>query len=109
MNKKLLIFSFVFFIQFFTVRAQWKNLFNGKDFTGWKMLNGKAKYRVQNGEIIGTTVFGEPNTFLATDKDYGDFILEFEFKVDSTMNSGVQFRSASKTDFKKWKGTWLSI
>ena len=57
MNKKLLIFSFVFFIQFFTVQAQWKNLFNGKDFTGWKMLNGKAKYRVQNGELIGTTVF----------------------------------------------------
>ena len=50
MNKQLLIFSFVFFIQFFTVQAQWKNLFNGKDFTGGKMLNGKANYRVQNGE-----------------------------------------------------------
>src|SRR5688572_11930497 len=77
-----------------------KQLFNGKDFSGWKQLNGKAKYSIQNGEIIGTTVFGEPNSFLATEKDYGDFILVLEFKVDSTMNSGIQFRSESKPDFK---------
>lgn len=78
----------------------WKNLFNGKDLTGFKQLNGKAKYRVENGEIVGSTVFNEPNSFLVTDKDYGDFILELEFKVDSTMNSGIQFRSESKADFK---------
>ena len=80
--------------------AGWTPLFNGKDLNGWKQLNGKAKYTVQNGEIVGTTVAGEPNSFLATEKDYGDFILEFEFKVDSTMNSGVQFRSSSKPDYK---------
>jgi len=80
--------------------GNWKNLFNGKDLTGWKQLNGKAKYTLQNGEIVGTTVFNEPNSFLVTEKDYGDFIFEFEFKVDSTMNSGVQFRSESKADFK---------
>lgn len=78
----------------------WKNLFNGKDFTGWKQLNGKARYTIQNGEIVGTTVANEPNSFLATEKDYGDYVLEFEFKVDSSMNSGVQFRSLSKPDFK---------
>src|ERR1700712_5209077 len=81
--------------------AQFKNLFNGKDLTGWKQLNGKAKYTVQNGEIIGTTVMNEPNSFLTTEKEYGDFILEFDFKVDSTMNSGVQFRSESKPDYNK--------
>ena len=78
----------------------WKNLFNGKDFTGWKQLNGKARYTIQNGEIVGTTVANEPNSFLATEKDYGDYVLEFEFKVDSSMNSGVHFRSLSKPDFK---------
>ena len=80
--------------------ATWKNLFNGKDLTGWKQLNGKARYTVRNGTIVGTTVFGEPNSFLATDLDYGDFILELEFRVDSTMNSGVQFRSESKPEYK---------
>ena len=81
----------------------WKNLFNGKDLAGWKQLNGKALYSVKEGSIVGTTVFGQPNSFLATEKEYGDFILEFEFLVDSSMNSGVQFRSASKADFKEGK------
>jgi hypothetical protein len=75
------------------VAEQWVNLFNGKDLEGWKQLNGKAKYEVKNGEIIGTTVLNEPNSFLATEKNYSDFIFEVEFKVNSTMNSGIQFRS----------------
>ena len=79
---------------------QWKNLFSGKDLSGWKHLNGKAKYTVAGGEIIGTTVLNEPNSFLATEQEYGDFILEFEFKVDSIMNSGVQFRSESIASYK---------
>lgn len=81
-------------------KEQWTNLFNGKDLTGWKQLNGKAKYEVSNGEIVGTTVLGEPNSFLATAHDYDDFILELEFKVDPTMNSGIQFRSLSKADYQ---------
>jgi len=80
-------------------KEQWENLFNGKDFTGWKQLNGKARYEIQNGEIIGTTVAGEPNSFMATEKDYGDFILELEYKVPQGMNSGIQFRSLSKPDY----------
>jgi hypothetical protein len=78
----------------------WTSLFNGKDLTNWKPLNGKAKYEVQNGEIIGITVSGEPNSFLATRESYGDFILELEFKVDPTINSGIQFRSESRPDYK---------
>jgi hypothetical protein len=36
---------------------------------------------------------------LVTDKTYGDFILELEFKVDSTMNSGIQIRSESTPEY----------
>jgi len=78
---------------------KWQSLFNGKDLSGWKQLNGKARYEVKNGEIVGTTVAGEPNSFLATEKDYGDFVLELELLVDTTMNSGIQFRSLSTPDF----------
>lgn len=98
---RILIFIFAVSFHFSAISQDtWKNLFNGKDLQGWKQLNGKAKYRVENGEIVGTTVYEEPNSFLATEKDYGDFVLEFEYKVDSTMNSGVQFRSESKADYK---------
>jgi hypothetical protein len=36
-----------------------------------------------------------PNTFLATKQKYGDFILEYDVKVDNELNSGVQIRSHS--------------
>src|SRR5688572_7652426 len=64
------------------------HLFNGKDLKGWKILGGKAKYDVKNGEIIGTTVSNEPNSFLATEETFGDFILTLDFKNESGINSG---------------------
>jgi len=73
--------------------AEWISLFDGKTLTGWVQRGGEAKYRVEDGQIIGTTVPKTPNSFLCTDKTYGDFILELEFKVDPKMNSGIQFRS----------------
>jgi hypothetical protein len=79
--------------------SKWIDLFNGKDLKGWKPLNGKAKFEVLNGEIVGTTVPNEPNSFLATEATYGDFILELEFHM-SDMNSGIQFRSESKADYQ---------
>ena len=71
----------------------WVNLFNGKDLTGWVQRGGKAKYRAEDGQIVGTTVPNTTNSFLCTKKDYGDFVLELEFKVDAGLNSGVQIRS----------------
>jgi len=71
----------------------WVALFNGKNLDGWVVRSGFAKYRVEDGCIVGTTVKGSPNTFLCTEKEYGDFILEFEVKVDPALNSGVQIRS----------------
>lgn len=80
---------------------KWEDLFNGKDLSGWKQLNGKAKYEVKDNEIIGTTVANEPkNSFLATEKEYGDFILELELLVHPSMNSGIQIRSLSKADYQ---------
>lgn len=80
-------------------QGNWTPLFNGKNLKGWKQLNGKAKYEVKDGTIIGTSKFGTTNSFLCTEKNYGDFILEFEFKVSDKLNSGVQFRSESKPDY----------
>jgi len=77
----------------------WANLFNGKNLDGWHQLNGHAKYNVENGEIVGTTVVNTPNSFLVTDKVYGDFILEIDFKVNTSMNSGIQIRSESTPDY----------
>lgn len=77
----------------------WKKLFNGKDLKGWNVVNGKAPYTVEKGVIVGTTIADSPNSFLATDETYGDFILELELKMEDGTNSGVQFRSERKSDY----------
>lgn len=71
----------------------WIDLFNGKDLNGWVQHGGKANYTVQDGVIVGSTVLNTGNSFLCTAKDYGDFVLELDFKVDPMLNSGVQVRS----------------
>lgn len=70
------------------------SLFDGKTLNGWKRLAGTADYKVENGNIVGTTVLNSGNTFLVTEKEYGDFILELDTKIESPLsNSGVQVRS----------------
>src|SRR5687768_7762922 len=89
--------SLIFFVTFLHAQAPekgWKNLFDGKSFTGWKKLAGTAEYKIEDGAIVGITVPSSPNTFLVTEEEYGDFIVEMEGKLeDSTINSGVQFKS----------------
>ena len=84
-----------------SVSAQdnWEVLFNGKDLKNFKQMNGDAKYEIKNNELIGTSKIGTPNSFMATKKVYGDFILEFDVFVENGLNSGVQFRSLSTPDY----------
>lgn len=78
----------------------WVMLFNGEDLSGWEQVNGTAPYEVVDGTIVGTTVTDSPNSFLATENKYGDFILEFDFMLNNDINSGVQFRSISDPAIK---------
>jgi hypothetical protein len=70
-------------------------LFDGKTLEGWEQKGGKAKYRVEEGAIVGETVPNTANSFLCTTKDYADFVLEYEFLCDDALNSGVQIRSSA--------------
>ncbi len=101
--KSKTIFLLVFLMAFLSVKAQdndgWKDLFNGKNLKGWKTLNGTAEFKVEDGVIIGISKMGTPNSFLATKKDYGDFILEYEAKNDPALNAGVQIRSQSLPEY----------
>ncbi|HUT26267.1 MAG TPA: DUF1080 domain-containing protein [Sumerlaeia bacterium] len=78
-------------------------IFDGKTLAGWTQKNGEAKYAVEDGAIVGTAVPNTPNSFLCTEKTYGDFILELEFKVDEGLNSGVQIRSNSLKDYNNYR------
>jgi type 1 glutamine amidotransferase len=81
----------------------WEHPFDGKTLNGWVQRNGQAKYTVENGMIVGTTVLDTPNSFLCTEKMYTDFILELEFLVAPGMNSGIQIRSNSFKHYKDYR------
>ena len=81
----------------------WQDLFNGTDLSGWEVKNGKAKFEVVNGEIVGTSVPKEPNSFLCTTEEFGDFELEFEFFGHPELNSGVMVRGLSKADYRDYR------
>ena len=71
----------------------WQQWFADGSLNGFQVVSGVASYKVENGELVGTTVDGSPNTFLATTTPSKDFELQFEVKVDNELNSGVQVRS----------------
>jgi len=82
----------------------WVDLFDGKTLKGWtQKSSGIATYRVENGAITGKTVEGSSNSFLCSNKTYGDFELEFEVKDSDKLNSGVQIRSKLKNPEDKKK------
>lgn len=82
-------------------KTPWVSLFDGKTLNGWSSIKGgKAPYEVKDGAVVGTTVRNTPNSFLTSDKMYGDFILELDYKVDSSMNSGIQIRSNSFPNYR---------
>jgi hypothetical protein len=89
----------------------WTELFNGKNLDGWVQRGGAAEYKVEDGTIVGISTISTQNTFLCTPRDYSDFILEYEFKIDPQLNSGVQIRSqsfSSSTDLV-WEGKKITI
>ena len=72
-------------------------LFDGKTFNGWEGDTQKT-WRIENGAIVGGSLTERVprNDFLVTTREFSDFVLRLQFKLEGTegfINSGVQFRS----------------
>ncbi|MEE2640388.1 MAG: family 16 glycoside hydrolase, partial [Planctomycetota bacterium] len=96
-----ILLSFVLFANGVEILGQeWVPLFDGRSLKGWVQKWGQARYEVIDGAIVGKTVPNTPNSFLVTEKIYGDFELELEFMVHPELNSGIQIRSNSLSAYK---------
>jgi hypothetical protein len=78
----------------------WTELVVADSLKGWVQRGGHATYAVENGEIVGRSAADTPNSFLCTEREYGDFALEFEVRIDPRMNSGVQIRSHAAAGYR---------
>jgi hypothetical protein len=92
-------------------QSGWRPLFDGRTLDGWYQCNGTATFTVEDGAIVGRTVLGSPNSFLCAKEKFGDFILQYEAKIESEMNSGVQVRSIADPAVKGGRvhGTQVEI
>ncbi len=81
--------------------APWRAMTPATGLAGWHVTGGNAKFAVENGELVGRAAPGSTNSWLVSDTQFGDFILEFEAKTDPALNSGVMIRGQSRPDYRK--------
>ena len=71
-------------------------LFNGRDLTNFKVEDSKAYWRVENGVLIGENDAAQKGNYLWTQKEYRDFVLEFDVRWKSPgprgIDTGVELR-----------------
>lgn len=91
------IFALMTFPLLAEVEEGFTPMTNGKDLTGWKVTGGDGKFKVENGEIIGSGENVKSNTFLISEKTYANYDFRFEMKFDTLKgNSGMMFRGLQK-------------
>src|SRR4051794_14908299 len=77
-------------------KGQWGNLYNGHDLKGWHVKDGKNECWKANGDMISCVLPG--GGWLASDKEYGDFDIEAEYRIPEGGNSGLGIRFPEQGD-----------
>lgn len=72
------------------------SIFDGKTFDGWRLVNQhNTGYGITNG-ILFCQRNGGGNLF--TEKEYEDFVMRFEFRLESGSNNGIGVRAPFEGD-----------
>ncbi|WP_083500252.1 3-keto-disaccharide hydrolase [Sphingomonas endophytica] len=78
----------------------WRDVTPRDGLAGWHKVGGNATYEVVDGELVGRAEPGKANSWLVSDAQVGDFIIEFDAKTDPVLNSGVMIRGQSRPDYR---------
>jgi len=80
-------------------QARCRSIFNGRNLEGWTRMHG-GEWSVRHGELLGRNGSGwstnpeVSGSWLSSQKQYGDFRLELQYRINQNGNSGVFFRSS---------------
>ena len=70
------------------------SVFNGKDFSGWKLPDNNIWWSVQDGVMKLDSGPEKKGTTLWTKKEYGNLIMQFEFKLSrGIVDTGIYLRT----------------
>ena len=77
------------------------DLYNGRNLDGWVQRGDPATtWRAEGDSIVGASdARARAHGFLCTVKEYGDFVLDLDFKVDPRYRAGIQIRSMSYPEY----------
>ena len=82
-------------------------IFDGKSLNGWKLIGKTGDgYLVEDGKIVCPPK-GGGNLF--HEKEYSDFVLRFEFKLEDGSNNGLAIRSPMQKSSLAYDGMELQI
>ena len=73
----------------------WFSLFDGQTLNGWATTGNPDGWVVDNGNILCTANGGK---YLYTLKQYENFVLSVDFKMNDSVNSGIFFRWSDLND-----------
>jgi hypothetical protein len=73
----------------FAAEPKFAPLFNGKDLANFKAEDAKGFWRVEQGVLIGENDAAKKGNYLWTQKEYGDFVLEFDVRWKAASPRGV--------------------
>lgn len=88
--------------------GEWVDLFNGTDLTGWHTYGKEgvgAAWKVADGAIYLDVANkdgwqAEGGGDIVTDKAYGNYELELEWKISKNGNSGIIYNIVEKPDYQ---------
>jgi hypothetical protein len=76
---------------FLTADPGFTDLFNGRDLSGWFIVNKQGPgFVVENGLLVCPLEGGQK---LMTEKEYANFVFRFEFKLEADGNNGIGIRA----------------
>ncbi|MFN0120078.1 MAG: DUF1080 domain-containing protein [Blastocatellia bacterium] len=99
MSKRIALTLFVITLVCATgiAAGSWQKIFDGKTTAGWRLMavhggNGGI-WTVEKGTLTANQEKDHKGGLIGTEKKYGDFEIELEFKVDNPADSGLFLRT----------------
>ncbi|MFO7620704.1 MAG: DUF1080 domain-containing protein [Bacteroidales bacterium] len=81
----------------------WLLLFDGNTLNGWRDFKGEgvnAPWIVEKGTLASLGEGSDSTGYIVTEKEYGNFILTFDWKISEGGNSGVLYHVVERPEYK---------
>lgn len=93
-NKILWTLTLLVSLSTIAQEPKFKSAFNGKNLKGWVVPENNIWWSVENGTLIAKSDVQKKGSILWTEKEYVDFIIETDFRLESgTVDSGIFIRN----------------